>query len=158
MAREDSNREDLLAEATALIQRVELVSVDGTTVVAGFRQSGEFSVFFGEDLAYHFNRSNELRRAYCDGLLIKASGRRLLSLKRVRTEHETQLCRHALSNTEQEAFVAEMSRRLRELQATLAAGNFEAGRQVPTDIDVLLRVQTWLAASTSWQIAELPNV
>ena len=77
MAREESNREDLLAEATALVHRIEVVTSGGLTIVAGFRARGEFSAFFGEDLAYHFNASDELRRAYCDGLLIKASGRRL---------------------------------------------------------------------------------
>ena len=158
MAREESNREDLLAEATALVQRIELVSAEGTTVVAGFRQGGEFSVFFGEDPAYHFNRAKELRRAHRDGLLIKASGHRLFSLKRVRTEEETQLVRHALSDIEQDEFVTEMTRRLRKLQATLAVGTFEVGRQIPADAEVLLRVQTWFNAGSPWQIAERPNV
>jgi len=158
MAREESSREDLLAEATALVKRIELVPADGTPVAAGFRADGEFSAFFGEDLAYHFNRSHELRRAYCNGLLIKASGRRLYSLKRVRTENETQLVRHALNDAEQELFVADMSRRLCELISTLAAGTFEVGRQVPPDIDVLQRVRTWLHTSGPWRIAERPNV
>jgi hypothetical protein len=158
MAREESNREDLLAEATALVHRIELAATDGSTVVVGFRAGGEFSAFFGQDPAYHFNRSDELRRAYCGGLLIKAAGRRLFSLKRVRTEEESQLVRHALSDAEQESFISEMTRRLRELQAMLAAGAFEAGRQVPADFDVLKRVRSWLQARRSWQIAEWPNV
>jgi hypothetical protein len=158
MVREESNREDLLAEATALAHRIEFTIADGATVVAGFRQGGEFSVFFAEDPAYHFNRSNELRRAYCGGLLIKASGRQLFSLKRVRTEEETQLVRRALGKTEQDEFVTEMTRRLHELHAALAQGTFKAGRQVPADEDIALRVRTWLAASSPWQIAERPNI
>jgi len=158
MARDESKREDLLGEATALVERVELATADRATVVAGFRVGGEFSIFFGEDPAYHFNAHNELRRAYRNGLLIKATGRRLISLKRVRTENETQLVRHSLNDAEHDAFVEEMASRLRELQATLAAGAFEITRQVPADIDVFERVRSWLQSCSGWQIAERPNV
>jgi hypothetical protein len=158
MAREESNREDLLGEATALVHRIELVPADGTPIVVGFRVGGEFSAFFGEDPAYHFNRSDELRRAYSDGFLIKAVDRRLYSLKRVRTEEESQLIQHALSDAEQDSFISEMTRRLRELQDTLVVGNFEARRQEPPDIDVLGRVRTWLRQCKSWPVAERPNV
>jgi hypothetical protein len=158
MARDESHREDLLGEATALVERAELVAPNGITVVAGFRVHGEFSVFFGEDPAYHFNALNELRRAYCGGLLIKAVQRRLFSLERVRNEDQTQLVRHGLTDAEQESFLSEMTRRLRELEKTLVSDAFVVGRQVPPDIDVLARVRSWLKECTSWTIADRPNV
>src|SRR4051812_13576909 len=118
MAREESSREDLLREATALVERIELIpdssgELTGTRIVAGFRRDGALSIFFGDDTVYQFNAASELRRAYCDGKLFKAARGRLAALKRVRTEHELQLVRHDLSETEQATFLAEMANRLR---------------------------------------------
>jgi hypothetical protein len=42
------------------------------TRIAGFRTSGS-DFFFGAEPVYQFNTAGELRRAYCDDLLIKAS-------------------------------------------------------------------------------------
>ena len=72
------NREDLLREATALVERIELVphrdrQFDASEpIVVGFRADGALSIFFGDDPVYQFNAAGELRRAYCDGLLFKA--------------------------------------------------------------------------------------
>src|SRR5262245_10991650 len=94
MAREESDREDLLREATALVERIELI-VDignaGQHVVAGFRTNGAASIFFGADPVYQFNAAGELRRAYCDGVLIKGSRGRLVSLSRKRLANESLL-------------------------------------------------------------------
>jgi hypothetical protein len=158
MARGESNHEDLFAEATALVERIELVPADSTAVVAGFRKNGEFSVFFGDDPAYHFNADNELRRAYCDGLLIKANSGRLASLRRVRTENETQLVHHVFSDAEQEAFLAETTRRMEQLEVALTNEAFELKGQVPADTDVLRRVSNWLAARKTWQVSDRPNI
>ena len=158
MARDESNREDLLAEATALVERIELVDVAGVTIVAGFRADGEFSVFFDEDPAYHFNAAGELRRAYCDGLLLKAALGQLVSLQRVRTEYEVQLVRHTLTDVEQEAFVSRMKNQVGRLANTLATGTFKAERQVPPDADIVGRVQAWITAHQRWPIAARPNL
>jgi hypothetical protein len=158
MARDESNREDLLSEATALVERIELVDLSGVSVVAGFRADGALSVFFGEDPAYHFNAAGELRRAYCDSLLLKATQSRLVSLKRVRTEHEVQLVRHTLTDVEQEAFVSRMKNQLSRLANTIATGNFQAERQVPPDADILGRLQRWISARKEWPIAARPNL
>src|SRR6184192_244955 len=100
MARVERDREDLLAEATALVERVEL-EVAGWPghVVLGFRASGCGSVYFGADEAYQFNTTGELRRAYRDGALYKAERRRLVRLARQRTAEEVQLIRHELNPT-----------------------------------------------------------
>src|SRR5438132_2803772 len=168
MAREESSREDLLREATALVERIELVPhrsdsstpasiLDDARLVAGFRADGALSVFFGDDPVYQFNAAGELRRAFCDGELLKAVRGRLVALQRVRTQHEVQLVRHELSDSEQAAFLTQMVDHLRELAILLTARNFQVVGQVPPDADVLDRLRTWLAAHDRWPIAARPN-
>jgi len=73
MAREEEPREDLLREATALVERVEL-QIEGfaETIVAGFRRDGAASFYFGQDFVFQFNTANQLRRGYVEGRLFKA--------------------------------------------------------------------------------------
>src|SRR5262245_2457169 len=113
MARQESEREDLLREATALVERIELAprSAAGSAtahVIAGFRRDGGLSIFFGDDPVYQFNAAGELRRAYCEGKLVKAVGGRLANLSRLRTVGEVQLVRHDLSDAEELTFVDQM--------------------------------------------------
>src|SRR3954462_9073696 len=103
MAREESSREDLLREATALVERIELIPNGSTSdghIVAGFRLNGALSLFFGEEPVFQFNACGELRRAYSDGKLLKADRGRLAALGRVRTQNEVQLVRHELNEAE----------------------------------------------------------
>lgn len=163
MARDESNREDLLREATALVERIELVPINGVSeqnapIVAGFRRDGALSAFFGEDPTYQFNASGELRRAYCAGLLFKAVNGRLVSLRRERTAIETQLVRHELTAAEQDDFVASMRVRLSELSALLKTDTYEVRRQVPPDADVLGRVRAWFEQHHELQVARRPNL
>jgi hypothetical protein len=163
MAREESSREDLLREATALVERIELapdstIELSGTHIVAGFRRDGALSIFFGDDPVYQFNAAGELRRAYCDGKLLKAAGGRLVALERVRTEHEVQLFRHDFSESEQATLLTQMADRLRQFVATANAGAFEVIGQVPPDSDVLERLKQWFSTHNDVQIAQRPNV
>lgn len=168
MAREESDREDLLREATALVERVELLpsstAVDSTDtlpsgdpIVAGFRANGSLSLFFGADPVYHFNASGELRRAYVGGVLVKAAKGQLASLERVRTESEVQLVRHPLSAEDQARFLEAMSQQLRGLAALLERDDFELVGQVPAEADVVGRVRSWLAANQAIAVAARPN-
>jgi hypothetical protein len=168
MARDESDREDLLRAATALVERIDLipsgVSLIATSplgvghIVAGFRSDGALSIFFGEDPVYQFNVEGELRRAYRDGKLLKAVHGRLVALQRVRTEHEVQLVRHELSKAEEAAFLTQMCDLIRKFAALARANAFEVARQVPEDSNVLARLQGWLLAHDRWQIAPRPNV
>lgn len=158
MARDESNREDLLREATALVERIELALRDGSShVVAGFRRDGAFSVFFGEDPVYQFNAAGELRRAYCDGKLFKASGGHLAAMQRVRTECEVQLVRHDLSQIEETEFLQRMTDLIRKLAAAIAHGECDVVGQVSSDGDVLSRVRDWFASHDEWRVAARPN-
>ena len=160
MAREESSREDLLREATALVERIELIpngAADDQHIVAGFRRDGALSVFFGEDPVYQFNAAGELRRAYRDGKLLKATRGRLAALQRVRTQNEVQLVRHELSWEEEVAFMNQMEERLRDFAQRIDANLFEVAGQGRPDIDVLSRLKNCLATHIKRQIAAKPN-
>lgn len=153
------DREELLAEATAMVDRIEL-AVDGLadTVVVGFRRQGAASVYFGADPVYQFNVQGELRRAYCDGALYKADRGRLAAMVRRRTDSAVELMRRDLDGDEQGAFVERMSDYLRRLREALAAGRFRVIGQVSSG-DVLARIRRWLAETPlPPPIARRPNV
>src|SRR5688572_3927720 len=123
MSRHEHDREDLMREAAALVERVELaVPGEGAPVVAGFRRDGSLSVYFGADPVYQFNSAGELRRAYVGGLLYKAERGRLVRLARQRGVEEVVLLRHELDAAETEAFVAAMQSRLAGLRECLENG------------------------------------
>jgi hypothetical protein len=165
MAREESSREDLLREATALVERIELRITSPMAaprdredhVVAGFRANGAASFFFGDDPVYQFNSVGQLRRGYCGGLLFKAAHGRLVSLQRVRLESETQLLSHQLTDSEQLSFTGEMQTRLRELAGALQNSCFEVIGQVPAEADVLERVRSGLATHDGLPVAATPG-
>lgn len=157
MARYEQDREDLLAEAKALVARAE-IAIEGRDepVVLGFRRDGGCSFYFSPDEAYHFNPAGELRRSYFEGLLYKAERGRLASLRRNRTEHEVQLLRHDLTDAEQTEFVKRVEDQLRALEQTLEAGNYRVLREVQPNEDaakkpaegaaaVIDRAAAWLA-------------
>jgi hypothetical protein len=160
MARDESNREDLLREATALVERIELIpkgAADDQHIIAGFRRDGALSIFFGEDPVYQFNAAGELRRVFRDGKLLKATGGRLAALQRIRTQTEVQLVRHELSREEEAAFMSEMAQQLRDFGELINTNSFEVVGQVPADIDVLSRLKSCLTTHIKRQIAAKPN-
>jgi hypothetical protein len=168
MARDESSREDLLREATALVERIEFVRRDSRSgspdeesererIVAGFRSNGAFSVFFGDDQVYQFNAAGELRRAFFGGRLLKASVGHLVSIRRVRTANEVQLLTHPLSESEEAAFLSQMSDHLNRFSQGLGKDSFEIAGQVPPDSAVLARLRAWLVEHPNCQIALRPN-
>ena len=147
MARQESDREDFLREATALVERAELqIPGESEPVTVGFRKGGSLSIFFGGDPVYQFNTAGELRRAFADGLLYKAERGRLVALRRERTPSEVTLVRSELSDDEMNEFLAVGHRQLARLGEALQANQFELLGQVPADGQVPARVRDWLAA------------
>jgi hypothetical protein len=145
MAREEQDREDLLAEATALFERIEL-EVEGFAdpVLIGFRRDGCASVYIGADPAFHFNTRLELRRAFVAGLLYKAQRARLVALERKRVGGEVQLLRTDLDRAAEDAFLANCQQVLARLQAGLQSGKHRTIGQVPPAADILARVRIFL--------------
>jgi hypothetical protein len=158
MARQEQDREDLLREATALVERAELhVAGFSQPVVAGYRRDGCGSVYFGPDEAYHFNTGHELRRAFRDGLLYKAERGRLVSLRRQRAEGEVQLLSHALNDLETSQLVDAMRQQLSTFAAALDAGEATVVGCVGDGPAFLTRLRAWLAAVTGGRIAKQPH-
>jgi len=160
MSRRESDREDLLREATALVERAE-VSVPGYNdpIVAGFRKDGSASFYFSADLVCQFNAAGELRRAYVASLLYKAERGRLVALRRQRSDTEVALVRSALDDAESTALVETLRHHLCQLRTALASGSCTLRGQVPPQGNILGRIQTWLAAlPPTIPIARAPNV
>jgi len=160
MSRHVSDREELLREATALVERAELAVVGFEhPVIVGFRRDGSGSFFFGADPVYQFNTAGELRRAYIGGLLYKAERGRLVALRRERSAAEVALVRSNLSDEESANLMAAMRKRLDSLQVALAGGSFTTTGQVPTGADVPARIIRWLEAlPAEIRNARVPNV
>jgi hypothetical protein len=155
----ERDKEDLLRDATALVERIEL-SVGGFDehVVVGFRDSGAASFFFGQDPVYHFNSTGELRRAFADGRLYKAEKHWLVSMERRRGEGVVALVGHELSEPEMDAFLMGMSRAFDSLRDSIETGRAAVIGKVPVDHDVLGRTRAWLEKlSRPLQIAARPH-
>lgn len=165
MARHESDREDLMREATALTRRVEL-SVENfpDPVVAGFRDSaGWVSFYFGQDPTYTFDAERRLRRAFAGGNLYRTQGTTLARMIRERTPEATHLVRSDLPPDELTAFLQEMRSRLCRLDAALGEGHFELRQCVSPDgewgrSNWLLDVREAIAAILSQPDALAPAI
>lgn len=134
MALNESDREDLMAEATALRRRIAL-QVPGfdDEVIAGFRDAGQLSIFFGSDPVYQFDENGLLRRAFVEGSLYRSQGTTLARLTRERTETTSSLIRHDLNGAEIVAFLATMFETLRTLQHAIEHKEVTVIQQIPED-------------------------
>lgn len=138
-------REDLIRDATALVARGE-IQLNGLLplVTFGFRERGACSIYVGDDPAYHFNDAGELRRAFDQGLLIKAHQGRLQRVKRVRSAEVVALITSDFSEQDAGEFAARFSKLRDQLSSEIRQGNCRLLRQVPGDSDVLGRFRDWL--------------
>ncbi|MFN0018196.1 MAG: hypothetical protein ACKVP0_08055 [Pirellulaceae bacterium] len=148
MASQESDREDLLREATALVERIELrLPNQPETIVAGFRRDGSASFFFGQSPVFQFNSQRELRRAFRDGLLYKTDNGRLVEMRRERTATAVELRSRVLTDEESAALCQEALTRLGELRDALKGGQAVVVGQFPDaehGADVKGRVMDWL--------------
>ena len=148
MSEDESEREDLMREAVAMVRRVELDVPEGQdSVICGFRTSGALSIYFGPDPVYQFDTDARLRRAFVDGLLYRTQGITLAQLKRQRLEGITELLRRDLSADALAEFLKTMQLRLQRLLSALETNAAAVLKQVPEDepvvpelIDALRRI------------------
>ncbi len=160
MMREETDREDLLREASALVERVEFTATGfAAPIVAGFRRNGALSLFFDADPVYQFNTTGELRRAFRQGHLIKAENRRLFELKRTRNRGQTVLLKSELDSAATEQLLGELTGKLTALLQQLSACQITIVGQVPPAGNVVPRLTRVLAAIASAPvvIATAPN-
>ncbi len=147
MARQESDREDLMREAVALVRRAELAypgRSDQDPIVAGFRKDGRLAVYFGADPVFQFDDRQRLRRAYAAGFLYRTQGETLARLFRHRTPLETQLLRHDLAPAELTAFKQTAKNHLTELLQALVLNEVQVLAQIPAEADILGELQTAL--------------
>lgn len=163
MAREESDREDLMREAVALTQRVELrVPGFDALITIGFRANQAMSVFIGQDPVYQFDAEGRLRRAYAGGFLYRSQHQTLARLQRVRTAQETQLLRYDLSPQEQTEFRDTMRITLQRLLMEIVQQGAAVVRSVPEDfgwqvaiqssLEIILHAERWLSVEINRRV------
>lgn len=134
MSRHETDREDLMLEATAFTQRIELaVPLQSDSIVIGVKRNGAWSIYFGAEPVYQFDTSHRLRRAFTNGYLWRTQGTTLARLERERTASQTNLVRHDLTPTELLDFLTSVRQRLSEFVSAWETGQVHCLRQVPTD-------------------------
>jgi hypothetical protein len=159
MARQQHPRENIIAEATALVERVELrLAGVAEPVVAGFRRDRSLALFFGEDPVYQFNSRSQLRRAFVAGQLYKAQANHLFVLTRNEQAGRIQLVTEELPAAATSAFITAIHARLADLAAQLSTSRLDVVAQVPLEADVVARLRQWLAALPERiEIADSPH-
>lgn len=139
MARAESDREDLMSEAVALVRRAELtVQSDSLPIVVGFRAADWLSIYFGQDLMFQFDNRGRFRRAYIDGMLYRTQGDCVARMKRERTASETILLRQDLVGNDLASFQTEVRAKLQWFLDQLTAGKCTVVRQTPEDDSALM--------------------
>lgn len=137
MARIESDREDLMREATALVRRVEFhMPQEDEPIVAGFHRDGRVSIYFGGDPVYHLDAEAGLRRAFVDGDLFRTQGDTLARLTRQRTESESILARVDLNADQLEMFLHRAVARLQRLIHAAEVESIRVERSIPAESDV----------------------
>jgi hypothetical protein len=142
MARNEADREDLMAEAVSLLKRIEFHDASQTQpVVAGLNTFGWLFVYLGQDTMYRFDELGRLRRAFVDGLLYRTEGRTLAVLQRQRSSSagasaaamKSELLRKDLTVDELNIFQQRTRHELKELCDGMTTAAIL--RQVPEGID-----------------------
>ncbi len=138
MARNESDREDMMAEAVSLVRRIECRSeLFSEPIIAGFNLQGWMFLYIGSDPMYRFDEQGRLRRAFVDGRLYRTQGQTLAVLDRQRTFDagepvETNLVRQDLSAGELTAFRLRMYSQLNLVSECLRIGAIT--RQYPAEM------------------------
>lgn len=140
MARNESDREDLMSEAVSLIRRIECESaLHREKLVVGINSFGWLFFYIGNERMYRFDEHFRLRRAFVDGLLFRTAGSALSSLKRCRSLPEcetgeipiTTLVRRDLSPDELKAFRQKTHGELKAVAEAVRTG--KVIRQFPAE-------------------------
>jgi len=143
VARQESNKEDLIRDATALVERAEFIC-DGsrTHITVGFFRDGRCTVYFGQDRFYQFDSEGRVRRAYENGFLYRSQSSTLARMDRHRTTNtdgETEkivLHRSDLTSTELIEFRKRMLVLIRGLCDCIRLRQYSIQRAVTPNGDI----------------------
>jgi hypothetical protein len=161
LARDAHDREDLLRDARGLSPRIQLeveLSAGLAELFAGFRGES-LSLYFSQDLVFHFNDRSELRRTFVADELLKAECGRLVTMRRDRSQGKSLLVSRALGDVESQSLLSDLELRLRELAESLIANRYRVVGEVPANGGVVGRLRDWLSArSGPIVVAASPHV
>ena len=155
MARHEEDKEDLMTEATALVDRAEYrrrEDVPGIAhsdvrwymVTIGFRKDGSCSVYFDQNPFYQFDHEGRLRRAHWNGLLYRSQTNTLACLERSRSSEATTLLRRDLSPNELQDFRDHMRNMIEDLQNLFHGKSLVCARIVSESPDLSDRICAFL--------------
>jgi len=85
MVRIEEDKEDLIRDATALVERVEIQCHGSSVLITiGVFRDGRCAVYFDQDPFYQFDQNGRLRRAYEAGYLFRSQQSTLSRINRRR--------------------------------------------------------------------------
>ena len=151
--------EDLLTEATALVERAKIVIPDQPDpVVFGFRQNGAVSLFFGPEIAYHFNKYNQLRRVFMLGVRYKAAEGQLVRIDRVPNVPNVRLQITPVKPAQVETIFSLLDHQLSRIKTRLGAAKYRLIGQVSLNGKIVERLQDCIPELLHHRIADSPHV
>lgn len=152
-SRIEADREDLMAEAVNLPERIELTipGID-TPVTIGRNPAGHWSFYFGPEPVYRFDSDLGLKRAVRDGKLYRTQGTTLAELTRVRLDDETQLQRRDLSEAEVVEVLTKIREELSGVLSCLRNSTAVILREVGTSNEFLAQLADFLTRLTAQPI------
>ena len=136
MARIEEDKEDLIADGVAMINRAEYswqkkpATAAWDTVTVGYRADGSCSLYFNQDPFYQVDGAGRLRRAFVDGFLFRSDGATLNRLHRQRTAEQTTLLREDLTERELTEFQMVMKQHVRDFLDAVKAESMQIQRCV----------------------------
>lgn len=159
MAINREKREDLMRDATAYSRRISILTSHGQEAIfIGIRQQGGWSVYFGEDPVYQFNRDGELRRAHFADQNYAATDGRLCLLHRDRSGGHVEIQRIYSADTEQH-ILTDCHKRLKELFELIQSSSFQSMHQFPvSDVELMTEIVDLVrAASLDLRVSNTAN-
>ncbi len=167
LAKQEIDREDILREATALVNRVQL-EISGRDksdpIVFGFRECGSLAIYFGAEPVYQFNANHALRRAYHQGCLLKAVDCLLVSMRRERQDGKLQLFSTSWDVDKTRGFIAQVCHDMSQLVAAIVAGEaqvngFVVAEQQTTAEILIMQFCNWCDEHLpDLQVAQMPGL
>ena len=146
MARDEDSREDLLREATALVQRVEL-QVEGFAepIVAGFRRDGAASFYFGQRCFISIQHRRPTPPRLSRRPTVQSRSRPIGAIDAPRTADEVDLLRHECKADEEREFLAIDGPKTIRVATSVWSRVLSVLGQIPPDGNVAGRVGDWLS-------------
>ena len=147
MAKQTEDREDLMRDATAYVQRIEFQWNDKQTIFVGFRQGGEPSFYFGQAFVLQFNAKGELRRAFWRDRLLASYQHQVHWLQK--GDGRVRLQRTPLNDAEALEFLASAEQHLAELRGNLAEERLSVLAELADGQDLGAEISGWLQQHAS---------